>query len=94
VIDRTAFREVFGAVGPPLPPRVLRALASATFRARVQPTEPGWLDMAALVPVLDCTRLAGLGWRPQRDAREVLGSFVDAMRTGVGHAGPLLYPAG
>jgi nucleoside-diphosphate-sugar epimerase len=93
VIDRAAFREVFGSVGPPLPPPVLRALAAATWRAHLQPTEPGWLDLAAQVPRMDTARLTGLGWAPARDAREVLGRFVDAMGRGAGHSGPLLHPA-
>ncbi len=93
VIDRAAFRETFGAVGPPAPPWVLRALASLTWHARLQPTEPGWLDLAAQVPRLDTTRLQQLGWTPTRDAREVLGGFVDAMSRGAGRPGPLLYRA-
>jgi nucleoside-diphosphate-sugar epimerase len=93
VIDRAAFREVFGGVGPSVPPKVLRALAAASWHARLQPTEPGWVDLAAQVPCMDTARLESLGWRPIRDARDVLGRFVDAMGRGAGHTGPLLYPA-
>lgn len=93
VIDRTAFRDIFGSVGPPVPPRLLRAAVSAAWHARLLPTEPGWLDMAAQVPRLDTTRLESLGWEPTRDARDVLGRFVDAIGRGAGHAGPLLHPA-
>jgi hypothetical protein len=42
---------------------------------------------------MDTGRLEQLGWRPARDARSVLGRFVDAMGRGAGHAGPLLFPA-
>jgi nucleoside-diphosphate-sugar epimerase len=93
VIDRAAFREIFGGVGPPVPPPVLRALASLTWHARLQPTEPGWLDLAAQVPRLDTTRLHQLGWAPTRDATEVLGRFVDAISRGAGRPGPLLHRA-
>jgi nucleoside-diphosphate-sugar epimerase len=92
VIDRAAFREIFGGVGPPVPPAALRALAAVSWHARLQPTEPGWLDLAAAVPCLDTGRLEALGWRPEHDAREVLGRFVDAMGRGAGHPGPLLRP--
>jgi UDP-glucose 4-epimerase len=93
VIDRAAFREIFGGVGPPVPPAALRAVASATWHARLQPTEPGWLDLAAQVPQLDTGRLEALGWLPLRDARAVLAHFVDALSRGAGHTGPLLHPS-
>jgi UDP-glucose 4-epimerase len=91
VIDRSAFAEIFGGVGPPVPPVILRALAAATWRARLQPTEPGWLDLAATAPRLDTSRLRSLGWSPSRDARDVLGRFVDAISRSAGHTGPLLH---
>jgi nucleoside-diphosphate-sugar epimerase len=92
VVDRSVFRSVFGGVGPPAPPALLRAAAAVTWRARLQPTEPGWIDLAEQVPVMLTDRLEALGWSATRDAGEVLGSFVDAMGRGSGHAGPLLYP--
>jgi nucleoside-diphosphate-sugar epimerase len=91
-IDRTAFRSVFGGVGPALPPAVIRAAATLTWHARLQPTEPGWIDLAAQVPQLDSGRLAALGWQPAHAATEVLGRFVDALSRGAGRPGPLLRP--
>jgi nucleoside-diphosphate-sugar epimerase len=93
VVDRSAFREIFGGVGPPLPVPAIRAAASGAWHAHLIPTEPGWIDLAANVPCMDTGRLEQLGWRPARDARSVLGRFVDAMGRGAGHAGPLLFPA-
>jgi UDP-glucose 4-epimerase len=94
VIDRTAFRGVFGGVGPSFPPAVIRAAASLTWHARLQPTEPGWIDLAAHVPQLDSGRLASLGWQPEHAATDVLGRFVDALARGAGRPGPLLKPRG
>jgi UDP-glucose 4-epimerase len=94
VIDRAAYREVFGGVGPPVPPQVFRALASVTWRARLQQTEPGWIDLAAQVPTMDTGRLEALGWTPTKRATDVLGSFVDAIGRGAGRPGPLLEPRG
>jgi nucleoside-diphosphate-sugar epimerase len=91
IIDREAFRTIFGGVGPAVPPSVLRALAAATWRVRLQPTEPGWIDLAAAAPRLDTTRLRSLGWSPAHDPRDVLGRFVDAIHRGAGRPGPLLY---
>ena len=94
VIDRTAFRGVFGGVGPSCPPAVIRAAANLTWHARLQPTEPGWIDLAAQVPQLDSGRIAGLGWQPTHAATDVLGRFVDALSRGAGRPGPLLKPRG
>lgn len=92
VIDRAVFRRVFGGVGPSVPPALLRALAAATWRARLQPTEPGWVDLAAQVPLMKTDRIEALGWAASKDGAEVLGSFVDAMGRGAGLPGPLLEP--
>jgi UDP-glucose 4-epimerase len=48
-----------------VPSGVLRALVDVTWRARLQPIDRGWLDMAFSVPLLDCARAAGeLDWHP------------------------------
>ncbi|WP_375474876.1 NAD-dependent epimerase/dehydratase family protein [uncultured Jatrophihabitans sp.] len=94
VIDRAAFATLFGGVGPALPPKLLRAVTDLTWRARIQPTDPGWVDLAIGMPLLDTSRLRALGWAPAHDGAEVLSSFVDALAAGRGGAGALLYPRG
>lgn len=95
VIDRAAFARALGSVGPPLPSRVLRAGAELTWRAHLQPTDGGWVDLAFAVPMLLTDRArAELDWTPGHRADDVLGRFVDALRRGEGHSGPLLYPRG
>jgi nucleoside-diphosphate-sugar epimerase len=89
-IDRAVFAEVFGGVGPALPPRLLRSLTTLTWRLHLQPTDPGWLDLALGVPLLDTTAIQGLGWRARRSGAEVLAEFVAALRRGAGRPGPLL----
>ena len=37
----------------PMPERVLRAAVAVSYAARVQPSEPGWLDMAVQAPLMD-----------------------------------------
>ena len=91
VIDRSRFAAVFGGVGPALSPSALRTVAGLTYRAKLQPTEPGWLDLILQSPLLDVSRLRGLGWTPRHAADDVLGRFVDAMGRGAGRPGPLLY---
>ena len=42
------------ASGRPL--TLLRAAAAATWHARLQPTEPGWIDLVPSLPILDSSR--------------------------------------
>jgi nucleoside-diphosphate-sugar epimerase len=90
VIDRERFAALFGGVGPDLPPRVLRAAATASWHARLQPTDPGWVDLALQLPLQDTSRIEALGWQPQHAGDTVLAEFVAALRDGSGRGGPLL----
>src|SRR4051794_33579261 len=53
VLDPSVLARALGARTVPLPRAVLRVLADLTWRARLQPTPPGWLDMALSVPIMD-----------------------------------------
>jgi UDP-glucose 4-epimerase len=93
VIDRDHFRQIFGGIGPPLPARLLRAAADVTWRAHLQPTDAGWLDLGLGVPLMETSRAeTELGWRPAHSTAEFLPTFVDALSRGRGGTGPLLYP--
>lgn len=72
--------EALGARRVPLPTGVLRAVASVTWHLRLQPVDPGWIDLATQVPVLDSTRAGTeLGWSPRHAAPEVLAEVVAGM---------------
>src|SRR5205814_1826254 len=74
-----------------LPGQALRGAAALTFALRLQPTEPGWVDMALAVPLLDSARARReLGWQPSRTATEALAELLEAMRTGADYATPPL----
>jgi UDP-glucose 4-epimerase len=64
----------------PFPVVALRVLAAATWRAHLQPTEPGWIDLAANVPWMSTERLTGLGWRPSHTGVEALTEIVTGIR--------------
>ncbi len=82
---------VLGARPVPVRAAALRAAAAATYALRLQPTEPGWLDMGLGVPLLDCTRArTELGWSPTRSATDTLAELVAGMRAGSGLATPPL----
>jgi hypothetical protein len=66
VLDGDALARALRARTVPVPPGALRAAASITWRARLQPTSPGWLDMALAVPLMDTTRAREhLAWTPR-----------------------------
>jgi UDP-glucose 4-epimerase len=76
-----------------LPPGLVRGAMSLTWRLRLQPSEPGWLDMGLQTPLLDTSRArSALGWRPRIDALETLREFVAGVRAGAGMPTPALDP--
>lgn len=90
VLDAQTMGQLLGArryLELPMP--VFRAAAALTYAARLQPTDPGWLDMAANVPVMDTTAIReAVGWTEtsssQWAVRELLDHLADA--EGLGNA--------
>lgn len=73
----------------PVPVALVRALASITYRLRVQPTDPGWVDMADAVPVMDTTRIREVtGWSETISSLEAVRQVLDNLdgREGLGNA--------
>jgi nucleoside-diphosphate-sugar epimerase len=94
VIDPQSLAREFHAVKVPLAPKLARALAGLSWRARLQPTPPGWLDMGLSVPIMDTARIRALGWEPRHTAFEALRELLTAMARGEGLAeSPPLDPA-
>lgn len=95
VLDSETLARLFGARTIPVPPRLLRTVVDVTWKARLQPTSPGWLDMALAVPIMDTTRAhRELGWRPAHAATDTLLELLDGIREGAGAGTPPLAPAG
>jgi nucleoside-diphosphate-sugar epimerase len=91
VLDVAALADALGARPVPVRPGLARALADLTWRAHLQPTPPGWVDMGLGVPLLDTTRAREqLGWTPQRGAKEALLELLDGMRHADGAGTPPL----
>lgn len=71
--------------------RVLRAGAAVTYKLHLQPTEPGWVDMALAVPLIDSARArTELGWAPRHRSTDALRELLDAMRAGADYGTPPL----
>ena len=93
VLDRETLGRALGARVVDVPARVLRVLADVTWRARLQPTPPGWLDMGLAVPVMDSRRAREeLGWTPRYSATETLHELLAGMRHPTGAPTPPLEP--
>ncbi len=85
ILDPPELGRLLEARPVPVPPRVLRAAVTASWKLRLQPTPPGWLDLALGVPLMDITRArTELGWTPQHTSGEALLELIDAMRRGEG----------
>jgi UDP-glucose 4-epimerase len=93
VLDPDRLGELLGARRVKLPARALRAATGASWRLHLQPTPPGWLDMALNVPLMSSERAQReLGWKPRRSSEDALLELLDGLRRGQGFPTPPLDP--
>ena len=94
VLDPNELGRILGARPVGLPKGILRLAAALTWRAYLQPSPPGWVDMGLSVPLLDSTRARRqLGWEPKRDAGDALLELLDGLRRSAGFDTPPLEPS-
>ena len=86
--------RLFGGRWLPVPASWLRALVALSWHLRLQPTEPGWLDLALEVPTMSTERARReLGWQPRVDARDAVLELLDGMADEAGvESSPSLRP--
>jgi nucleoside-diphosphate-sugar epimerase len=74
-----------------VPAGAVRAAAAATFWLRLQPAEPGWVDMALGVPLMSTERARKeLHWSPRQSSLEAIRELISGMRDGAqDHTAPL-----
>ncbi len=93
VLDPAELGRILGARLLPFPPGAARRLTQLAWRLHLQPTPPGWLDLALGVPILDTTRARDeLGWQPRHTASEALLDLLAGLREGAGLDTPPLAP--
>jgi UDP-glucose 4-epimerase len=91
VLDAHQVGRILNARPLPVSARAARAGVELSWRLRLQPVTPGWLDMALNVPVMDTTRArTELGWTPQRGAEDALLDLLEGLRTGADFPTPPL----
>ncbi len=74
-----------------LPPKLVRGAADVSWRLRLQPTSPGWVDLGMLTPLMDTSHARGqLGWSPAKRADDTLIELLDGLRRGSEDATPPL----
>ena len=79
------------ALPVPVPAAVARAAAAITWRARLQPTPPGWLDLGLHGPLMDTSRVRDeLGWAPRYSAVAALDELLGGLRDAAGDDTPPL----
>jgi UDP-glucose 4-epimerase len=90
-VTRDVIAAALGARPIHVPRQVLRTAADVTWRLRLQPLDPGWLDLAFAVPLLDSGRARReLGWAPQVRADAALAEVLAGMADRAATASPVL----
>ena len=93
ILDPAELADLFDAHRLRMKAETIYRLWNATYRLRLHPTPPGWLDLALQTPVMDTTRATTeLGWEPRFTSRETLLDLLKGMRGGAGLATPVLEP--
>jgi nucleoside-diphosphate-sugar epimerase len=84
VIDGDVLAHLFHARKLRLPRGMVRTLGALSYRLRLQPADPGWIDLALDAPLMDMSRAhRELRWEPRRSATEALMEAFEALH---GHA--------
>jgi UDP-glucose 4-epimerase len=78
----------------PIPMGLLHKIVGLTWRLRLQPTDSGWVDMAASAPIMDTGRARRiLCWEPAIPATDAVRAVLQGMGTGKGVTpSPVLKP--
>jgi nucleoside-diphosphate-sugar epimerase len=93
VLDADELGRLLGARPIRVHPGLLRAAADLSWRLRLQPSPPGWVDMALGVPIMSTERARSeLGWSPRHSSGEALTELLAGIRDSAGGNTPRLAP--
>jgi nucleoside-diphosphate-sugar epimerase len=78
----------------PVPMGLLHAVVDIAWRLRLQPTDSGWVEMAAGAPIMDTSRARRiLGWEAKTSSVDAVKEVLEGMGKGKGVSpSPLLKP--
>lgn len=81
VLDLDVLSQTLQARPLELPAKLVRHAAWVSWKLRLQPTSPGWLDMGMATPIMDISRAhAELGWQPKITAEQAVLELLDGLR--------------
>lgn len=90
-VDRDDIAKALRARPIHVPSPLLGLLVAASWRARLQPLDRGWLDMAFSLPLLGTDRARNvLGWSPRWSSEAALADLVDGFLHTWGTQSPVL----
>jgi UDP-glucose 4-epimerase len=93
ILDPPELARIFDARLVKVSAGAVRRAAAVSWHMHLQPTPPGWLDMALGVPVMDTSRARDeLGWTPSTPASDALLELVAGLREAAGIETPPLSP--
>ena len=93
ILDPATLARTLRARRVSVPGRALRTAAELAWRARLQPSPAGWVDMGLAAPVMDTSRAREqLAWTPRHTATEALLELLEGMRSAAGLDTPPLRP--
>jgi UDP-glucose 4-epimerase len=93
VLTAQAIAHAVGGRSVPVPRQVVRGAALLTHQLRLQPCEPGWLDMATGTPLMDVSKAQReLGWTATRSSIDALCELFDGIGAGAGAPTEPLHP--
>ncbi|HVL65581.1 MAG TPA: NAD-dependent epimerase/dehydratase family protein [Actinomycetota bacterium] len=93
VLDTGLIARALGKRTIRVPANVVRRLALVTWKLRLQPTPPGWLDLGMQGPVMDTTAVrARLGWEARVSALDALAELLEGLARSAGGPTPPLHP--
>jgi len=79
-VRRDDVARELGARTVDVPSAVLGTLVDTSWRARLQPIDRGWLDLAFSVPLLDCSRAQReLNWQPKWSSTAALADLLQGV---------------
>jgi nucleoside-diphosphate-sugar epimerase len=94
VLDAAILAQALGARALPVPAVVARQAMATSWRLRLQPTPPGWLDMGLAVPIMDTSRAhEELGWQPRHSSIDAIRELLTGIAEAEGEPTPPLEPA-
>jgi nucleoside-diphosphate-sugar epimerase len=95
VLDSAALARILHTRTLPVPARALKPLLAAAWALRIQPSEPGWIDLAFEAPLISAERARReLEWAPRLDTEQTLLELLEGLRAGAGLDTPRLRPRG